>query len=240
MNIGPQHVAKLLVHGDPTMWALLLCSIITVTFILERLVLLRTARVIPPRFLRQFREGLRDGSLTEESAERLCEANGSPMAEVFKIVVRHWGRPAAELRQAVSDRAESVTYHLRRRIRALGGIATMAPLLGLFGTVIGMIKAFHALGRHAGPGKTELLAEGIALALIATASGLAIAIVAAAGYYLIGGRVERIIQQMDEYTHEAIDYVACDGIARSERVARGDEEQPQRPRVVPPPKEATM
>ena len=65
--------------------------------------------------------------------------------------------------------------------RALNGIATLGPLLGLFGTVIGMIRALHALSAHAGPGKTELLAQGIALALMATASGLAVAIVSAAG-----------------------------------------------------------
>ncbi len=226
LSIGPERVLELLKHGDPSMWGLVLCSIITVTFALERLIVLRSSRVIPRVFVDRFLDRLRDGELDRGKARELCRDNGSPIAKVFAIAVNHSGQPASEIREAVSEGAQSELFHLRRRVRALNGIATLAPLLGLFGTVIGMIEAFHALSQQTGAGKTELLAKGISLALVATASGLSIAIVAAASYYYLLGRLDRIVQEMDDLANEVVDYIAA-GSRIAEKAAA------VRPRVVP-------
>ena len=223
--VGPQHVLKLLREGDPTMWALLACSVLAVTFVLDRLIVLRRGRVLPRTFVDRFMDRLRDGELDRTKALELCRDNGSPVANVFALVVQNWGRPATEIRQAVATGAESELFYLKRRIRGLNGIATLAPLLGLFGTVIGMIRAFHALSLHTGAGKTELLAEGISLALIATATGLGVAVFSAAAYYFLLGRVDDLVQQMDRLANEVISYVASEG--------RGVDKAHVRPRVVP-------
>ena len=232
LSIGPKRVLELLKGGDPAMWGLVLCSIITITFALERLIVLRSSRVIPRTFVDRFLDRLRDGDLDRGKARELCRDNGSPIANLFAIAVNHSGQPASEIRNAVSEGAQSEIYHLRRRVRALNGIATLAPLLGLFGTVIGMIEAFHALSQQTGAGKTEMLAKGISLALVATASGLSIAIVAAASYYFLLGRLDRIVQEMDVLVNEVIEYVGTS--------PRSSEKLATRARVVPAREQASV
>lgn len=231
LSIGPQRVWDLLKRGDPSMWGLVLCSIITVTFALERVIVLRSSRVIPRAFVDRFLDRLRDGDMDRGKARELCRDNGSPIANLFSVAVNHSGHTASEIREAVSEAAQSELYHLRRRVRALNGIATLAPLLGLFGTVIGMIEAFAALSMQTGGGKTELLARGISLALVATASGLCIAIVAAASYYFLLGRVDRIVQEMDVLCSEVVDHIAA---------PRPAEKPATRPRVVPAREQASV
>lgn len=230
LSIGPKRLADLLMRGDPAMWGLVLCSIITVTFALERLIVLRSSRVIPRTFVDRFMDRLRDGEMDRGKAREMCRENGSPIARLFNTAVNYSGESASEIRDAVAESAQSEVFHLRRRVRALNGIATLAPLLGLFGTVMGMIEAFHALSLAAGGGKTERLANGISLALVATASGLGIAIVAAASYYYLLGKVDRIVQEMDILCNEVVDHIAAPRAA--EKVAA-------RPRIVPPREQAS-
>ena len=111
----------------------------------------------------------------------------------------------------MTDLAEGELFHLRKHIRAIGGLAAIAPLLGLFGTVIGMIEAFQALSGQSGAGKTETLAAGISLALIATASGLGVAIIASVIYYFMQGRADKRIHELELLTNQAIALVASDG-----------------------------
>ena len=151
-----------------------------------------------------------DAAKVQELTE-VCRENGSPIANFFAIVVANHGRPAFEIRVTVSDFADSELFHLRKHIRAISGLAMLAPLLGLFGTVLGMIGAPHALSQQSGSGKTELLASGISLALIATASGLGVAIIASGAYYYLLGRVDRLIQEMDVLTNQAVALVSSDG-----------------------------
>jgi len=231
LSIGPQRVWDLLKRGDPSMWGLVLCSIITVTFALERVIVLRSSRVIPRGFVDRFLDRLRDGEMDRGKAREMCRENRSPIANLFAVAVNHSGQHATEIRAAVSEAAQSELYHLRRRVRALNGIATLAPLLGLFGTVIGMIEAFAALSMQTGGGKTELLAKGISLALVATASGLCIAIVAAASYYFLLGRLDRIVQEMDVLCTEVVDNIAA---------PRPAEKPAVRPRVVPAREQASV
>ena len=94
----------------------------------------------------------------------------------------------------------------------LNGTATLAPLLGLLGTVIGMIQSFDALGGRVGPAKGEALAQGISLALVATAFGLAIAIVSVAAYYYLLNRVDLLVRELDEHARQVIDLVSGEAI----------------------------
>ena len=199
------------------MWALFGCSILTIMFVVERFISLQSRRVMPRAFVSRFLGQLREGDLDRAKAQELvqvCRDNDCPIAHFFAIVVENAGRPAFEIRVTVSDLADSELFHLRKNIRAISGLAMLAPLLGLFGTVLGMISAFHALSQQSGSGKTELLASGISLALVATASGLGVAIAASAAYYYLLGRVDSLIQEMDILTNQAVALVASDGRPR--------------------------
>jgi biopolymer transport protein ExbB len=211
-GVDRQSIARLIVGSNPMIWLLGICSVVTLGFGLERLVALRRGRVIPKDFVARFHERLAGGKLDRDRALELCRANDSPMARVFSHVVRYWGQPAATIRQAVESDAAGEVVDLKRNIRVLNATATLAPLLGLLGTVIGMIESFNALGAKAGGAKSEALARGISLALVSTAFGLGIAIVSVALYYYLLNRVDVLVRDLDEEALRAIDTVSSESI----------------------------
>lgn len=215
LHIGWRQVGALFrgLAGIP-MWALVVCGILVLTFAVERLVVLQARRVAPPTFTKRFLQHLREEEMTGELARELldvCRDHPSVIARLYAIVIENYGRTSFEIRTAVTDLAEGELFHLRKHLRAIGGLAAIAPLLGLFGTVIGMIEAFQALSGQSGAGKTETLAAGISLALIATASGLGVAIIASVIYYFMQGRADKRIHELELLTNQAIALVASDG-----------------------------
>ena len=209
-TVNRASLLRLVTTGNPMLWPLGLCSIVALGFALERLVALRRERVIPRDFVTRFVERLSSGKLDRERAVELCRANDSPVARVFAYAIRYWGQPAASIRQAIGFDAAGEMADLKRNVRVLNGTATLAPLLGLLGTVIGMIESFDALGigSKAGLSKGEQLAHGISLALMTTALGLAIAVISVAAYYYLLHRVDVLVRDLDEQTLRVIDLVA--------------------------------
>lgn len=209
-EVGRQSVLKLIRQANPMLWPLGLCSIVTLGYTLERFLALRRSRIIPRDFVARFQERLAGGKLDRDRALELCKANDSPVARVFGHVVRYWGQPAATIRQGVSHDAAGELLDLRRNVRVLNGTATLAPLLGLLGTVIGLIESFDALGGRTtgGLGKSEALAHGISLALMATAFGLGIAIVSVTLYYYFLNRIDLLARELDDQARQVIDLVA--------------------------------
>ena len=120
------------------------------------------------------------------------------MAQVFAGAVRKWGRPGVEVEQGVIDSGERVTNGLRRYLRVFYGVATVGPLLGLMGTVLGMIQTFNVIAAADAQGRPELLAGGIAKALLNTAGGLAVAIPASILYVFFVSRVDRLVIDIDQ------------------------------------------
>ncbi|WP_435017119.1 MotA/TolQ/ExbB proton channel family protein [Tundrisphaera sp. TA3] len=211
-GVGRQSILTLFKSANPMLLLLGLCSIVTVGYTLERLVALRRGRVIPKDFVHRFTERLSGGKLDRDRAAELCRSNESAVARVFGHVVRYWGQPAATIRQAVDHDAAREVADLKRNIRVLNGTATLAPLLGLLGTVIGMIQSFDAIGGRAGGAKGELLAQGISLALISTAVGLGIAVVSVAVYYFLLNRVDVLVRELDDHARSAIDLVCAEAL----------------------------
>ena len=214
-GVDRQSIVKLVTGTNPMIWMLGLCSIVTLGFGLERIVALRRGRVIPKDFVARFHERLAGGKLDRDRALELCKANDSAMARVFSHVVRYWGQPASAIRQAVEADAAGEVVDLKRNVRVLNATATIAPLLGLLGTVIGMIEAFNALGAKAGGAKSEALARGISLALVSTAFGLGIAILSVALYYYLLNRVDVLVRDLDEQARKAIDLVSAESVRPS-------------------------
>jgi biopolymer transport protein ExbB len=185
------------------------CSLIMVALIFERTISLRRGRVIPKPFVTRF----------IQQALALCEESGSPVAEVFAGAVRKWGRPAVEVEQAIIDAGERATNGLRRYLRVFNGVATVSPLLGLLGTVTGMIRAFNAIATSDALGRPELLANGISEALLTTAAGLSVAIPALICYMLFVSRVDRLIIDIDARGQQIVNLISAEEFqARNQKV----------------------
>lgn len=198
-------------------WPLGLMSIVVVWFSIERLVVLRRGRVIPRPFVQRFFEHLQQGKLDPRTAQGLCEENGSPIASIFAHGVRKWGKPSVEVEQAIIDGGERQVSQLRKHLRVLNGASTVAPLVGLLGTVVGMIDSFNNIAARNAMGKTQDLAAGIGLALLTTAVGLLIAIPAMIMYMYLAGRVDALVIEMDGYAQQLVDQISAEGLAEQAR-----------------------
>jgi biopolymer transport protein ExbB len=208
--IPTTNLRRIVRDAGPLMYAILGCSFLLVAFTLERAVCLRRRRVIPKPFVTRFLDQLREGQLDRQKALELCENNGSPVAMVFAGAVRKWGRPGVEVEQGVIDAGERATNGLRRYLRVFYGVATVGPLLGLMGTVLGMIQTFNSIAAIDALGRASLLAGGIAKALLNTAGGLAVAIPASIFYVFFVSRVDRLVIEIDKYAQEVVNAVSAE------------------------------
>ncbi len=211
-RISITDLQKIVRDAGPLMYAILFCSILVVAFFLERTVSLRRGRVIPKPFVTRFLQQLREGQLDRDQALELCEENGSPVSQVFAGAVRKWGRPGVEVEQGVIDAGERVTNGLRQYLRVFYGVATVGPLLGLMGTVLGMIQSFNAIATGDALGRAEMLAAGIAKALLNTAGGLAVAIPASILYVFFVSRVDRLVMDIDKLAQEVVNVISAEDL----------------------------
>lgn len=205
---------RVMSDGGPLMWPIAGCSIVLLVFVFERIISLRRARVIPKPFVTRILEQVRDGNLGRDAGVKLCQEDGSPVAEVFGGALKKWGRPAVEVEQAVIDAGERVTHDLRKYLRMFNGISQVAPLLGLLGTVMGMITSFNTIVTQDAMGKAQLLAGGIGEALLTTAGGLFVAIPALVAYLFFVSRVETLLVEIDGYAQQLVDMVSAEGMER--------------------------
>lgn len=203
-----------------------LTSIIATWVAIERMVALRRGRVIPKPFVKRFFDLLEDGKLDPKSAIRLCEENGSPIAAVFAHGIRKWGKPGVEVEQAIIDGGERQVGQLRSYLRVLNGSATVSPLLGLLGTVCGMVESFNTIALKEAMGNSRELSGGIGLAMLNTAVGLLIAIPSLVMYLYLAGRVDALVMEMDGLGQELADFISAEGIQEQQRANRAALERP--------------
>ncbi len=211
--------------GGILMYPIAFCSLVMLAFVFERLISLRRRRVIPKPFVTRFLQQIREGQLDREEALALCDESGSPVAEVFAGATRKWGRPAVEVEQAILDAGERATNGLRHYLRVFSAVSTIAPLLGLLGTVFGMIQAFNAVAASDALGRPELLAKGVSQALLTTAFGLTVAIPALLVYYVFVSRVDKLITQIDALGQELVNLISAEEIH-----GKSDESRAAKPR----------
>ena len=226
--IPTKDLLSIIQEGGYLMYPIGLCSLILVAFVFERAISLRHGRIIPKPFVTRFLEQMREGALDREKALQLCEENGSPVANVFAGAVQKWGRPSVEVEQGIIDAGERATNGLRRYLRVINGIATVSPLLGLLGTVVGMIRAFNAIATANAMGRPELLAKGISEALLTTAAGLTVAIPALIFYLFFVSRVDRLIIEIDALGQQLVGLIAAE-----ELPAKGTKSSPAKSRRSP-------
>ena len=184
------------VKGGVLMIPIALCSLVAFAIVVERLLSVRRSKVIPVGFLPELRASVRTGDTA--AAIAYCTAQPSPIARVCEAGLRNWRRPLEQVEKCISDAGAREMVHLRKHMRSLSVIASIAPLLGLLGTIFGMIKAFQTVAASGEAlGRTELLAAGIYEAMITTAAGLIVAIPTVVMFNYIAARIDRLVLDMD-------------------------------------------
>ena len=181
--------------GGPFMWPIILCSIIAAAIVFERLWTLQERRVLPPDLTRRVWQ-LVESSQVSDKVIAALEQN-SPMGRLLAVGLQHHHRAREILRERLEDAGRHIVHDLERFLNTLGTIAGISPLLGLLGTVTGIIKSFNAIS-VGGMGDPRLLSVGISEALVCTAAGLCVAIPSLICYRYLRGRVDRILVQMEK------------------------------------------
>ena len=177
------------------MLPIILCSVIAAAIILERLWTLQPRRVLPKNLTRQVWEWVSKNQLSHTHIESLH--HGSPLGEILAAGLANRHREREIIKESIEDAGRQVVHDLERFLNSLGTIAAITPLLGLLGTVIGMVKVFAAITTH-GVGDPTVLAGGISEALITTAAGLTVAIPSLIGYRYLRGRVDALAVRMEK------------------------------------------
>ncbi|HYF60938.1 MAG TPA: MotA/TolQ/ExbB proton channel family protein [Burkholderiaceae bacterium] len=184
-------------------WFLILSSFLAVALIIERAISLQRRKVLPPRLLDEVLTSFRNRQATPEMVQKL--ESGSPLGRVFASGLRHAPEGREIMKEAMEETGRAVAHDLERFLGALGTLATVAPLLGLFGTVIGMIEIFGAA--QPSGSNPQALAHGISVALYNTALGLVVAIPALIAYRGYRTRVDGFLVEMEQQSLRLVDTI---------------------------------
>ena len=185
---------------------LILASVLAVAIIIERAYSLRTREVAPTTLLQETIKVYQERGVPAELISQLNES--SPLGRVFATALRNAHNSREVMKESIEESGRAVTHELDRFLTSLGTIASMAPLLGLLGTVIGMIEIFGAqTGGGTNPGQ---LAHGISIALYNTAFGLIVAIPTMIAYRFFRGKVESLVVDMEQQAIKLVEIVHGD------------------------------
>lgn len=181
--------------GGPLMWVILVCSIAALTIIFERFLALRKTKVVPNDLADQVVNMVREKKVNAENIEII--RNHSPLGFVLAAGLTNFSKDSEALREALEDAGKLTVHRLGRYLNTLGTIASITPLIGLLGTVLGMIKVFTAITAN-GVGDPTILSGGISEALITTAAGLAVGIPSLMFYRHFKSRVTELTVQLED------------------------------------------
>jgi len=230
-----RNVWDLALKGGVMMIPIGICSFIAVAVFFERLISLRRRSVIPPQFLPGLRAVLDRGD--RKKALEYCEQHSSPVARVFAAGIKKLGHSVELIEKHIVEGGDREVLRLRKNLRVLQVIGAIAPLLGLLGTIIGMILAFQAVATDPDAlGKTEKLANGIYQAMITTAAGLIVAIPVLVAHSYLMARIEKIVAEIDMMTVDFIDEYA-DPESAFARSRRGHVSGSQAAALIEPPRD---
>lgn len=187
--------------GGWMMWPILAGSVVALTVAIERFVALRRVKVIPQRTVRQVMNLVDQRKIAE--ARAVCEHDGSPFAIIALSGLEWWHHGVDAVREAVGDAGRRETPSLLRGLGVIGTVASISPLMGLLGTVLGMIEVFRTISLT-GPGSGEGLSAGIAVALLTTAFGLSVGIPSLILYNVLSSRAERLVLAIEAACHDLL------------------------------------
>ena len=184
-------------------WFLILASVIAVGLIIERVLFLRSNRIAPPTLLNEVVKELTNRGVSDGMLSKL--ANGSPLGRVFSAGLKNIKSTPEVMKESIEEAGRAVSHDLNRYLSALGTIATISPLLGLFGTVVGMIEIFGS--QNPAGNNPAILAHGISVALYNTAFGLIVAIPSMIFYRHFRARVDSLTIEMEQQAIKLVEVV---------------------------------
>ena len=189
----------LAIQGGWFMIPIAVASIITIAFTLERIAGLRTGRILPRELIGKLRTLVTETGLDPRKTWEACQEHPSPLANAVKAAILKTGRSQTEVEKAVEDAVEREANGMTRNMRPINVVASIAPLLGLLGTVQGMIMAFMVTSTttSTGTAKAQELAHGIYTALVTTFAGLSVAVVSVVLANWLEGKVEKLLERME-------------------------------------------
>jgi biopolymer transport protein ExbB len=188
---------QLFLAGGIFMWPIVAMSLVVVTFGIERLIALRRQRILPPKLVTELAT-LEAGRFDPRVAYRLCQESPSVAGRVIQALLEKLGRPLPEMERAVEVANEREASRLYANVRPISLAVSVTPLIGLLGTVQGMIIAFYTTANlEAGANRAAELAQGIYVALITTFAGLCVAIPAAIIAHFLEGRILKLFREID-------------------------------------------
>jgi biopolymer transport protein ExbB len=200
--------SSLFAHGGPVMWLLLLVGLVALVVFIERALFLHRGQIRSTEFVGGIKNLLQKGRLME--ALTLCEETPGPVAAVVKAALRHAKDPELEMRFAIQDAAVVELPILERRISSLAAIAQIAPLLGLLGTILGLIKTFWLFDQGGNYATPAVLAAGMWEALLTAAAGLIIAIPVHLARHFLNSRVRALVHDMEWVGNDMMRYLLRD------------------------------
>lgn len=195
---------ELFQKGGPLMWAILGCSVLALAIFLERLVVFMRHRRGTQELVREVENLVAKEKVDE--AIIVCQRAGTPLARILITALRSAGLPRDQIKTKVEEAGTRELSSLSRYLGLLATIANISPLLGLLGTVLGMIEAFNVIAAQ-GVGTPATLGGGISTALITTAAGLSVAIPVILMHKYLTSRANRISLELEEYSLHLVDLV---------------------------------
>lgn len=223
-------ILDLTLRGGWLMIPIGLMSLLVVAFAIERGLALRRSRIMPRALIDGLgRMASAQGGFDPRKAYRLCQQHPSAAATIIRAMLLETGRPQAEVKQAVADACNREATRLYGNVRTLNLAAAVTPLLGLLGTVWGMIEAFFVTANApaAGFNRAEQLADGIYVALVTTAAGLMVAIPAAMLAHGFEGRIQKLLLEVQDLLFTLLPQVErYEGKLRVSRTQLNEEEKP--------------
>ncbi len=195
---------ELIKEGGWLMLPIIACSVIAMAIVIERLWTLRRPRIMPDKLVGRVWQWYRYNQLDAERIDRL--RNGSPLGRILAAGLVNRGHSREVMKEAIQDTGRQVVADMERYLDALGTIASVAPLLGLLGTVFGMIDVFSVI-MNAGVGDPGVLAGGISEALITTAAGLSVGIPTLLFQRYLDGKVNKLALGMEEQALKLVEVI---------------------------------
>jgi len=206
-------VWELVWAGGWLMIPILSCSVISAAICVERFWTLRAEEIVPQNLLAQVWNWIKNNELDNKRLKEL--RNGSPLGQILAAGISNHRRGRDQMKEAIEEVASQVVHELERYLNALGTVAAITPLLGLLGTVIGMIKVFAEI-QLSGTGNAAALAGGISEALVTTAAGLTIAIPSLFFYRFFQRRVDELVISMEQEALKLVEVLNADRQAENQ------------------------
>lgn len=203
---------ELLIAGGWLMVLIVLCSIVVLAICIERLYTLNPKKIAPPHLLATVWKQLKAGELDAARLKSLKQS--SPLGRILAAGLSNAYHGREVMKESIQEAASHVVHDLERYLNTLGTIAAVAPLLGLLGTVLGMIRVFAEIMAQ-GTGNASVLAGGISEALITTAAGLTVAIPALAMHRYFTGKIDAIVVELEQETIKLVDALHSEDTAEA-------------------------